>query len=80
MSLEYLVSRTIFQTSATSRYTFLSLDSIRTTLTIVRQTFLETYRPDINPNTTFNLLSVDQGINNQLPGGAGQDGVGSTSF
>ncbi|KAJ7461623.1 family S53 protease [Mycena latifolia] len=33
--------------------------------------FLETYRPDMNPNTTFDLLSVDGGINNQLPAGAG---------
>ncbi|KAJ6554764.1 hypothetical protein B0H19DRAFT_1263069 [Mycena capillaripes] len=38
------------------------------------KTFLETYRPDINANTTFDVLSVDEGINNQLPGGAGQDG------
>ncbi|KAJ7655471.1 peptidase S8/S53 domain-containing protein [Mycena rosella] len=33
--------------------------------------FLETYRPDMNPNTTFDLISIDGGINNQLPGGAG---------
>ncbi|KAJ7436210.1 family S53 protease [Mycena latifolia] len=33
--------------------------------------FLETYRPDMNPNTTFDLLSIDGGINNQLPAGAG---------
>ncbi|KAJ7911828.1 family S53 protease [Mycena leptocephala] len=38
------------------------------------RTFLQTYRPDIDPNTTFGLLSVDAGINNQLPGGAGLDG------
>ncbi|KAJ7268406.1 family S53 protease [Mycena rebaudengoi] len=44
------------------------------------KTFLETYRPDINPNTTFNLLSVDQGINNQLPGGAGQDGNSNIQY
>ncbi|KAJ7156531.1 family S53 protease [Mycena crocata] len=33
--------------------------------------FLETYRPDIDPNTTFDLISIDGGINNQLPFGAG---------
>ncbi|KAJ7436198.1 subtilisin-like protein [Mycena latifolia] len=33
--------------------------------------FLETYRPDMNPNTTFDFISVDDGINNQLPAGAG---------
>ncbi|KAJ6454753.1 family S53 protease [Mycena vitilis] len=33
--------------------------------------FLETYRPDLNPNTTFDFISVDDGINNQLPAGAG---------
>ncbi|KAJ6552831.1 peptidase S8/S53 domain-containing protein [Mycena capillaripes] len=38
------------------------------------KTFLETYRPDINPNTTFGLISVDDGINNQLPAGAGLSG------
>ncbi|KAF7359720.1 Serine protease S53 [Mycena venus] len=43
-------------------------------------TFLEIYRPDINPNTTFNFLSVDQGINNQLPGGAGQDGNSNIQY
>ncbi|KAJ6583043.1 peptidase S8/S53 domain-containing protein [Mycena vulgaris] len=32
--------------------------------------FLQTYRPDMNPNTTFDLISVDDGINNQLPAGA----------
>ncbi|KAJ6464216.1 peptidase S8/S53 domain-containing protein [Mycena vulgaris] len=32
--------------------------------------FLETYRPDMNPNTTFDLISIDDGINNQLPAGA----------
>lgn len=52
------------------------LYSIRTTPTIAHQTFLETYRPDMNPNTTFGLLSVDDGINNQLPAGAGIAGVG----
>ncbi|KAJ6538121.1 family S53 protease [Mycena capillaripes] len=35
------------------------------------KTFLEIYRPDMNPNTTFDLISVDDGINNQLPAGAG---------
>ncbi|KAJ7314307.1 family S53 protease [Mycena albidolilacea] len=38
------------------------------------KTFLQTYRPDMNPNTTFDLLSVDDGINNQLPAGAGIGG------
>ncbi|KAJ7155603.1 family S53 protease [Mycena filopes] len=33
--------------------------------------FLETYRPDMNPNTTFKLVVLDGGLNNQLPGGAG---------
>ncbi|KAJ6560627.1 family S53 protease [Mycena vulgaris] len=33
--------------------------------------FLETYRPDMNPNTTFDLISVDGGINTQLPTGGG---------
>jgi hypothetical protein len=80
MSLEYLVSPTILQTSAISGYTFLSFDIIRAALTIAAQTFLETYRPDINPNTTFDFLSVDDGINNQLPADAGEDGVSSTSF
>ncbi|KAJ7740388.1 family S53 protease [Mycena metata] len=32
--------------------------------------FLETYRPDIASNTTFSLISIDDGINNQLPSGA----------
>ncbi|KAJ7768853.1 hypothetical protein B0H16DRAFT_1780881 [Mycena metata] len=31
--------------------------------------FLETYRPDIASNTTFSLISIDDGINNQLPSG-----------
>ncbi|KAJ7921945.1 hypothetical protein B0H13DRAFT_2317876 [Mycena leptocephala] len=35
------------------------------------KTFLQTYRPDMNPNTTFDLLSVDGGINNELPAGGG---------
>ncbi|KAJ7453111.1 hypothetical protein FB451DRAFT_1185367 [Mycena latifolia] len=35
------------------------------------QLFLETYRPDMNPNTTSGFISVDDGINNQLPAGAG---------
>ncbi|KAJ7687497.1 Pro-kumamolisin, activation domain-containing protein [Mycena rosella] len=34
-------------------------------------TFLETFRPDMSPNTTFELISVDGGINNQLPAGSG---------
>ncbi|KAJ7796684.1 hypothetical protein B0H14DRAFT_2619663 [Mycena olivaceomarginata] len=38
------------------------------------QTFLQLYRPDMDPNTTFDLLSVDGGINNQLPCGAGFNG------
>ncbi|KAJ7696955.1 peptidase S8/S53 domain-containing protein [Mycena rosella] len=33
--------------------------------------FLVRYRLDMNPNTTFDLISVDDGINNQLPAGAG---------
>ncbi|KAJ6478021.1 family S53 protease [Mycena vulgaris] len=33
--------------------------------------FLETYRPDMNPNTTFDLITLDGGINNQLPADAG---------
>ncbi|KAJ7795843.1 hypothetical protein B0H14DRAFT_2620580 [Mycena olivaceomarginata] len=37
-------------------------------------TFLQLYRPDMDPNTTFDLLSVDGGINNQLPCGAGFNG------
>ncbi|KAJ7035833.1 peptidase S8/S53 domain-containing protein [Mycena alexandri] len=32
--------------------------------------FLKTYRPDIDSNTTFSLISIDDGINNQLPSGA----------
>jgi tripeptidyl-peptidase-1 len=32
---------------------------------------LKQFHPDINPNTTFNLISIDGGINNQLPSGAG---------
>ncbi|KAF7334662.1 Serine protease S53 [Mycena venus] len=35
------------------------------------QAFLETFRPDMNPNTTFDFVSVDGGINNQLPAGGG---------
>ncbi|KAJ7028298.1 hypothetical protein C8F04DRAFT_1291168 [Mycena alexandri] len=34
--------------------------------------FLKEFRPDLNPNTTFALISVDDGINKQLPGGAGE--------
>ncbi|KAJ6522196.1 hypothetical protein DFH09DRAFT_1372758 [Mycena vulgaris] len=33
--------------------------------------FLETYRPDMNPNTTFDLITLDGGINNQRPADAG---------
>ncbi|KAJ7023906.1 family S53 protease [Mycena alexandri] len=33
--------------------------------------FLKTFRPDIDRNTTFSLISVDNGINNQLPAGVG---------
>ncbi|KAF7333737.1 Serine protease S53 [Mycena venus] len=36
-----------------------------------KRTFLEFYRPDVDPNTTFGFLSVDDGINNQLSAGAG---------
>ncbi|KAF7328126.1 Serine protease S53 [Mycena venus] len=32
------------------------------------QTFLQVYRPDMNPNTTFDSISVDGGVNN--PAGA----------
>ncbi|KAJ7750792.1 family S53 protease [Mycena metata] len=35
------------------------------------QAFLRTFRSDLDPNTTFALISVDDGINNQLPAGAG---------
>ncbi|KAJ7041617.1 family S53 protease [Mycena alexandri] len=35
------------------------------------QAFLQTFRPDLNPNPTVTLISVDDGINNQLPAGAG---------
>ncbi|KAJ7176986.1 subtilisin-like protein [Mycena filopes] len=35
------------------------------------QAFLKDFRPDMDPNTTFSLISVDDGINNQLPAGAG---------
>ncbi|KAJ7768843.1 Pro-kumamolisin, activation domain-containing protein, partial [Mycena metata] len=35
--------------------------------------FLKTYRPDIASNTTFSLISIDDGINNQLPSGAEQN-------
>ncbi|KAJ7791695.1 family S53 protease [Mycena olivaceomarginata] len=44
------------------------------------RTFLETYRPDINPNTTFDFLSVDDGINNQLPADAGEDGNSNIQY
>ncbi|KAJ7875520.1 family S53 protease [Mycena olivaceomarginata] len=33
--------------------------------------FLGTYRPDMNPNTTFDLITLDGGVNNQLPADAG---------
>lgn len=33
--------------------------------------FLTEFRPDMNPNTTYHLFSVDDGINNQLPAGDG---------
>ncbi|KAJ7018607.1 family S53 protease-like protein [Mycena alexandri] len=33
--------------------------------------FLKMFRPDMNPNTAFSLISVDNGINNQLPAGVG---------
>ncbi|KAF7342121.1 Tripeptidyl-peptidase SED2 [Mycena venus] len=35
------------------------------------KTFLSEFRPDINPITSFGLVSIDSGINNQLPAGAG---------
>jgi tripeptidyl-peptidase-1 len=31
------------------------------------QLYLETYRPDMNPNTTYNFVSIDNGVDNQLP-------------
>ncbi|KAJ7189161.1 family S53 protease [Mycena filopes] len=50
------------------------------------KTYLEIYRPDMDPNTTFGLITLDGGLNNQLPGGAGitgdpdtQIGVGLTN-
>ncbi|KAJ7041450.1 family S53 protease [Mycena alexandri] len=44
------------------------------------QTFLEIYRPDMNPNTTFGLITLDGGLNNQLPGGAGLTGNPDTQY
>ena len=35
------------------------------------QSFLEQFRPDINPSTTFTAQSVDDGVNPQIPGLAG---------
>ncbi|KAJ7918152.1 hypothetical protein B0H13DRAFT_1869635 [Mycena leptocephala] len=35
---------------------------------------LKEFRPDMNPNTTFDLISIDSGINSQLPAGAGLGG------
>ncbi|KAJ7893724.1 family S53 protease [Mycena olivaceomarginata] len=35
------------------------------------KSFLPQFRPDINPNTTFDIISIDGGVNNQLPIGAG---------
>ncbi|KAF9813130.1 hypothetical protein IEO21_05741 [Rhodonia placenta] len=35
------------------------------------QTFLQTYRPDVNPNTNFTVLSIDNGTNPQSPDDAG---------
>jgi hypothetical protein len=35
------------------------------------QTVLQLHRPDINPNTAFDLITLDGGLNNQLP----QNGV-----
>jgi hypothetical protein len=34
----------------------------------------------MNPNTTFDLISIDGGINNQLPAGAGIFGVNRSPF
>ncbi|KAJ7802926.1 family S53 protease [Mycena olivaceomarginata] len=42
--------------------------------------FLEEFRPDMNPNTTFDLISIDGGINNQLPAGAGVFGGIDTQY
>ncbi|KAJ7156355.1 family S53 protease [Mycena filopes] len=44
------------------------------------KTYLETYRPDMNPNTTFGLITLDGGLNNQLPGGAGLTGNADTQI
>ncbi|KAJ6632605.1 family S53 protease [Mycena sp. CBHHK59/15] len=42
--------------------------------------FLETYRPDMPSNTTFSLISVDGGINNQLPIGASSDSAADIQY
>ncbi|KAF7341339.1 Serine protease S53 [Mycena venus] len=42
--------------------------------------FLEVYRPDMNPNRTFDFISIDGGINNQLPAGAGLDANPNTQY
>jgi tripeptidyl-peptidase-1 len=44
------------------------------------QSFLLEFRPDIDPNTTFGLISVDGGINNQLPAGSGVQSVIAHSY
>ncbi|KAJ7310010.1 family S53 protease [Mycena albidolilacea] len=37
--------------------------------------FLEEFRPHMNPNIMFDLISIDGGINNQLPAGASISGT-----
>ncbi|KAJ7859994.1 family S53 protease [Mycena olivaceomarginata] len=43
-------------------------------------TFLQLHRPDINPNTAFDLISLDDGLNNQLPQNAGNTGDPDTQY
>ncbi|KAJ7312738.1 family S53 protease [Mycena albidolilacea] len=44
------------------------------------KTFLQLHRPDINPNTTFDLITLDGGLNNQLPQNAGNTGDPDTQY
>lgn len=46
----------------------------------IHQSFLEEFRPDMDPNTTFDFLSIDGGINDQLPAHAGFEAVCWGSF
>jgi hypothetical protein len=41
----------------------------------IYQVFLEEFRPRMNPKTMFDLISIDGGINNQLPAGTSISGV-----